>query len=132
VRAEYQKNYSALLLLWKGIGQFVARNPHYRVLFGPVSISARYRDSSHDLLMAFLQQNRLDADLAKLVEATHPRIANAVPAVASASIEEVDRLIAAAESDGKGVPILLRQYLKLNAKLLGFNVDPRLVMRWTP
>jgi putative hemolysin len=125
VRAEYQKNYSALLLLWKGIGQFVARNPHYRVLFGPVSISARYRDSSHDLLMAFLQQNRLDADLAKLVEATHPRIANAVPAVASASIEEVDRLIAAAESDGKGVPILLRQYLKLNAKLLGFNVDPR-------
>ena len=29
-----------------------------------------------------------------------------------------------AESDGKGVPILLRQYLKLNARLIGFNVDP--------
>jgi putative hemolysin len=125
VRAEYQKNYSALLLLWKGIGQFVVRNPHYRVLFGPVSISARYRDSSHDLLMAFLQQNRLDADLAKLVDAIHPRSAKAASAVSVASIEEVDRLIAAAESDGKGVPILLRQYLKLNAKLLGFNIDPR-------
>jgi putative hemolysin len=125
VRAEYQKNYNALLLLWKGIGQFVARNPQHRVLFGPVSISARYRDSSHDLLMAFLQQNRLDVDLAQLVEAMHPRVASVAPAtVASASIEEVDRLIAGVEFDGKGVPILLRQYLKLNAKLLGFNVDP--------
>ena len=27
VRAEYQKSYAALLLLWKGIGQYVARNP---------------------------------------------------------------------------------------------------------
>jgi hypothetical protein len=30
----------------------------------------------------------------------------------------------AMEGDGKGVPILLRQYLKLNARLIGFNVDP--------
>ena len=60
VRAEYQKNYNALLLLWKGIGRFVARHPQYRVLFGPVSISCRYSDSSHRLLMAFLQQNHLD------------------------------------------------------------------------
>ncbi len=28
------------------------------------------------------------------------------------------------EPDGKGVPILLRQYLKLGGRLLGFNVDP--------
>ena len=27
------------------------------------------------------------------------------------------------EPDGKGVPILLRQYLKLGARLIGFNVD---------
>jgi hypothetical protein len=29
------------------------------------------------------------------------------------------------EGDGKGVPVLLRQYLKLKAKLIGFNVDPQ-------
>lgn len=28
------------------------------------------------------------------------------------------------EVDGKGVPILLKQYVKLGGKLLGFNVDP--------
>ena len=27
------------------------------------------------------------------------------------------------ETDGKGMPVLLRQYLKLNARLIGVNVD---------
>ena len=126
VRAEYQKNYGALLLLWKGIGQFIARHPQYRVLFGPVSISARYSDSSHRLLMAFLQQNHLERDLADLVKAINPRAVNPAPAPAiPRSVDEANRLVAEAEADGKGVPILLRQYLKLNAKLLGFNVDPQ-------
>jgi putative hemolysin len=126
VRAEYQKNYNALRLLWKGIGQFVVRHPQYRVLFGPVSISSRYSDSSHRLLMAFLQQNHLDRDLADLVEAINPRLVNPAPAPAiPRSVDEANRLVAEAEGDGKGVPILLRQYLKLNAKLFGFNVDPQ-------
>jgi putative hemolysin len=125
VRAEYQKNYNALLLLWKGIGRFVATHPQYRVLFGPVSISCRYSDSSHRLLMAFLQQNHLDSDLANLVEAINPRTVHPAPApTIPRSLDEVNRLVAEAEDDGKGVPILLRQYLKLNAKLIGFNVDP--------
>ena len=47
VRLEYQKHHQALLLLWRGIGEFVVRNPQYRMLFGPVSISARYCDASH-------------------------------------------------------------------------------------
>jgi len=126
VRTEYQKNYSALLLLWKGIGRFVASHPQYRVLFGPVSISRRYSDISHRLLMAFLHQNHLDSDLADLVEAITPPVLNPAPALAvPRTMEEADRLVTEAERDGKGVPILLRQYLKLNAKLLAFNVDPQ-------
>jgi putative hemolysin len=123
IRAEYQKNYSALLLLWRGIGQFVVRNPQYRFLFGPVSVSARYSSTSHALLIAFLRQNHLDAGLAALVQAIHPverRPAVNVPR----SIDEVNRLVADAEQDGKGVPVLVRQYLKLNAKLIAFNTDP--------
>ena len=96
------------------------------MLFGPVSISARYSDSSHQLLMAFLKQNHLDADLANLVEAIHPRAMDRTPAhPLPASIEEANRLVARMEGDGKGVPVLLRQYLKLKAKLIGFNVDPQ-------
>ena len=127
VRAEYQKDYSPLLLLWKGIGQFVVQHPQYRVLFGPVSISARYSDTSHQLLMAFLRQNHLDRDLADLVDAVNPGTATKTIAPATAipkNIDEANALVAQTEGDGKGVPVLLRQYLKLNARLLGFNVDP--------
>jgi putative hemolysin len=127
IRVEYQKNYNALLLLWKGIGQFVVRHPEYRVLFGPVSISARYSDSSQRLLMAFLQQNHLNQNLAELVEAINPGAVKPAASLSSAiprSIDEANWLVTQAEPDGKGLPILLRQYLKLNARLIGFNVDP--------
>jgi putative hemolysin len=127
VRREYQKNYNALLLLWKGIGQFVVRHPHYRFLFGPVSVSARYADTSHGLLMEFLRQNHLAADLAAVVDAIHPCKYSPAPdagALAPQTLDEVNRLVAQTEHDGKGVPVLLRQYLKLNARLIGFNIDP--------
>ena len=126
VRPEYQRSYSALLLLWKGIGQFVVRSPRYRVLFGCVSISGRYQETSQQLLRAFLAQERLDTALAGLVEPLNPPSPIAPPAreaVACADVETLERLITRIEGS-HGIPVLLRQYLKLNATLLGFNVDP--------
>ncbi|MDZ7828661.1 MAG: hypothetical protein U5K33_03930 [Halofilum sp. (in: g-proteobacteria)] len=35
----------------------------------------------------------------------------------------MSELIAQIEPDAKGVPVLLRQYLKLGGRILGFNVD---------
>ena len=124
LRAEYQKNYGALLLLWRGIGQFVVRNPQYRFLFGPVSVSARYSSTSHALLTTFLRQNHLDADLAALVQAIHPVEPRPAVDAVPQTIDEVNRLVARAEPDGKGVPVLIRQYLKLDARLIAFNTDP--------
>jgi hypothetical protein len=49
---------------------------------------------------------------------------SAAPAAdAVTDLQRLDQLIAGHEADGKGMPVLLRQYLRLNAKLLGFNVD---------
>ena len=39
------------------------------------------------------------------------------------TIEPLAALVEDLEPDGKGVPILLRQYLKLGGRVLGFNVD---------
>jgi putative hemolysin len=127
VRVEYQRHPTALLALWKGIGAYVVRNPQYRFLFGPVSISARHSDASRGLLAAFLEQNHLDSVLAGMVEPFHPR--PRTPGIASVatiptSVDEANRLVSSLEDDGKGMPVLLRQYLKLNARLIGFNVDP--------
>jgi putative hemolysin len=131
VREEYQKEYLPLMLLWKAIGRFVAREPRYRNLIGPVSISSDYASLTKQILMSFLQCNTRLASLASLIAPRNPPqfgpprdSAAAVAGHAVQSIEEVDELVAEIEQDRRRVPVLLRQYLKLGAKLLGFNVDP--------
>jgi putative hemolysin len=131
VRHEYQRTYSPLLLPWRGISTYVSRNPRYRFLFGPVSISNDYHPGSRELIVTFLKKKYCRAaDLAKLVRARNPFRARPVrwwaagpePSV-SWDIEELSALVADIEVDRKGVPVLLKQYLKLGGKLVSFNVD---------
>jgi putative hemolysin len=126
VRIEYQRQHQPLMLLWKGIGQFVARHPNYRMLFGPVSVSARYSDTSRAALISFLQRTRLDPSLAALVTPKRPCLAACVRTSGTVAVEldALERHVAATEPDAKGLPVLLRQYLRLNARVLGFSVDP--------
>ena len=46
VRAEYQRSFAPMMLLWRGIGRFIECSPQYAVLFGPVSISNSYSPAS--------------------------------------------------------------------------------------
>jgi putative hemolysin len=127
VRPEYQKNYAALLLLWKGIGAWVAKNPRCKVLFGPVSISNDYKPVSRQLMATFFQQLRRSHGLADLVKARSPFRTRAVEGsgMVAWDIEDLSALISDIESDRKGLPVLLRQYLKLGGELLCFNLDAR-------
>ena len=133
VRPEYQREYAPLLLLWRGIATYVARNPRYRMLFGPVSISNDYHCLTKQLLVTFLRLNRSLPNIGRLVRPRNaPRIAaprqwdGRLAAAVVRDIADVDELVGEIEGDRRrpGVPVLLRQYLKLNARLLGFNVDP--------
>jgi putative hemolysin len=129
VREEYQRGFAPLLALWKGVGQFVVRNPRYRRLLGAVSISSRYDSFSRQLLVRFLSTAAAHPSAARLVRPRRPlpvRPADdRILAVASAaSLESVSELVCAIERDGKPMPVLLRQYLNLNARLLAFSVDP--------
>jgi len=131
IRAEYQKAYTSLFLLWKGISAFIGRNPHYRVLFGPVSITNEYREASRCMILASMRQTCMADDLAHLVKPKFP------PKPPQRSewclkeyteylndIDQVAGYVAEIEPDGKDIPVLLRQYLKLSGRLLAFNVDP--------
>jgi hypothetical protein len=40
-------------------------------------------------------------------------------------IQEFSELISDIERDGTGIPILLKHYMKLGGKFLGFSVDPK-------
>jgi putative hemolysin len=130
VRIEYQKSFAALLLLWKGIGEYVGRNPRYCRLIGPVSISNDYRPLSRELLVEFLRKRNLDRVGRTFVRPKQPfRGRFSVRSLggnaeALGDIEALSTVVADLEPDGKGAPVLLRQYLKLGGRMLGFNVDP--------
>jgi putative hemolysin len=131
VRKEYQRSFSSLLLLWRGIGAFVVRNPRYKILFGPVSINDDYQSSSRQLLVTFLKMNNFMPELARMVKPRTPLRPSPLAQWKSRKmrmivddLEDVEELIADIETDLKGVPILLKQYLKLGGQLLGFNIDP--------
>jgi putative hemolysin len=129
VRREYQRTYAPLLLLWRGIGEFLVCNPRYKVLFGPVSISTDYTPASRQLMVQFLKAYRQSPELAPMVRARNPfrarpfRIAQELVKAPSWDLEELSTLVADIELDRKGVPILLKQYLKLGGELVAFNVD---------
>jgi putative hemolysin len=131
VRPEYQKTYAPLLLLWKGIGQFLIRNPQYKLLFGPVSISNGYTAASRQLMVKFLSAYRQSPELAPLVRARNPfrqlssKSTDELIGATILDIEELSTLIADVETDRKGVPVLLKQYLKLGGELVAFHVDRR-------
>ena len=129
VRTEHQKSYVGLMLLWKGIGEFVGRHPRYATLFGPVSISAEYRSASQQLIKAFLERNRKMTEWAAWVRPTNPfreprGAGQPVGPASLESLEDVSTFISEIEADQKGVPVLLKQYMKLEGRLLAFNVDP--------
>lgn len=127
VREEYQRGFAPLLALWKGIGKHVARNPRYRMLFGPVSISNQYQAVSRELMVMFLERNASLRDWMNLVSNRNPLKFRArkpeIPA-AGFGLEDLSDVISDLEPSRAGIPVLLRQYLKLGGKLLAFNVDP--------
>ncbi|MBC8131439.1 MAG: GNAT family N-acetyltransferase, partial [Deltaproteobacteria bacterium] len=134
IRPEYQRKPTALALLWRGIGEYLVRNPQYKTLFGPVSISRDYQGLSRRLMVDFLgRQGREQApDQARSprVKAKNPPRERLEPDerraldVLAKDADGVSTLVAELEDDNKGMPVLLRHYLRLNARILSFNVDP--------
>lgn len=131
IRREYQKHYSPLLLLWKGIAKFAQLHPDCPVLFGAVSISSDYQSLSRTLMVNFLNGHIYDNVLASSVRPRRGfRARKFVPKPVHQltqllmNVEELSASVQDLERDGKGLPVLIRQYLKLGGKLLGFNVDP--------
>ena len=130
ITASYQKSYQPLLLLWKGVAEFVVANPKYTKLFGCVSISGEYSVLSRELIMNFMQRHAYLPELASQATPKRPpkgkrlkKVDFSLPEAVFRDPEDVADFVRDVESD-KSIPVLLRQYLKLGGKILGFNVDP--------
>ncbi len=131
VAPEHQRSFSPLTMLWRGIGAYVARQPRYRTLVGPVSMSGSYTGLARALVAAWLERHAGDPALAGVVRALNPprhrpdvrRLAQRL-AGDLADVGDLSACVADLEDDGRGVPVLVREYLKLGGRFVAFNVDP--------
>jgi putative hemolysin len=130
VRPEYQRQYAPLLMLWKAISRFVAQRPETPVLFGAVSISNTYSHASRELICSFFETRMRQDELSGMVTPRRPFRPSRLRrwdcrALCSAlrDVEDLSNPIADVEIDGKGLPILMKQYAKVGGRFLGFNVD---------
>lgn len=131
LRPEYQKGYAPLLLLWRGLCAYIASNPRYRTLFGAVSVAATYAPFSRELIATALGMPPALHPLAGHVSPRNPLHARSavrrelrrLPALLE-DASELSAVVSDVEPDGKGLPVLLREYLKLGGRLLGWSVDP--------
>ncbi|MEG1507099.1 MAG: lysophospholipid acyltransferase family protein [Akkermansia sp.] len=127
---EYQKRPLALGTIWQGIGHYMARYPQYRYLYGTVSISRDYTNLSRAIIVSYLEAKEMEGKLASSVRAFTPPHRLKLKAselrilpIGLTDSQGLSQLISEIEEDGKGIPVLLRQYLRLNGKILSFSVD---------
>jgi putative hemolysin len=129
VHVDYQRSFAPLYLLWKGLSEYIGRHPRYAKLIGAASISNRYDPASRALMVAALRAWRRELLLGSLVRARQPFQAGLSlrslcgEVQFGSDVESLSSLIEDREPDGKGLPVLLRHYLRLGARSIGFNID---------
>lgn len=135
ITSEYQRKREPLFLLWKGILHVLLKNTEYRYLIGPVSISNNFSKFSKSLLIDFIRKNYFHDEYSQYVK---PRKAFKVDYEnidylsilhsTNGDIAKLDRIIEDIEPSHFKIPVLVKKYLKQNAKILEFNVDARFNM----
>lgn len=128
VTLDYQRHPSALDLLWRGIGRFVAKHPDYDTLFGCVSISSSHSEIARAFISdAMMESFRAEQKFLERVKPIFPlRVKGKVWSRGMLkSIQDVslfNKLVGQCDP-GKTIPVLLRHYLALNGRFIGFAIN---------
>ena len=104
VVSEYQQKPMPLFLLWKGIALTTLHFPEHKYLLGGVSISNQFSD--------FSKLKLKDADKDFIFDETQ------------SDLNKFDKIIDELEPGDLRLPVLIKKYIKQNAKVIAFNVDP--------
>lgn len=128
---EYQQKPMPLFLLWKGIVHTTLRHPEHKFLIGGVSISNQFTNFSKSLMIEFMKSHYYDPYVAQYV---HPKQEFKVKLkdadkdfvfdATAADLNKFDKFIDEIEPGALRMPVLLKKYIKQNARLVAFNVDP--------
>ena len=128
---QYQQRPFPLFLLWKGIVHTTLRYPDHKYLIGGVSISNKFSEFTKSLMIEFMKSNYYDPYVAqyinpkkefkvKLKDADKDFVFDA----SQADLKKFDKIIDEVEPGSLRMPVLIKKYIKQNAKVVAFNVDP--------
>ncbi len=126
--SDYQRKPTSLLMLWRGIFHTLFSQLDYRYMIGPVTISGEFQRSSKTIILTHLSQHHFDPEMAAHV---HPRTgAEGIDApIDPALIEKmdnitlIDKIVSDIEKDERCIPVLIKKYLQLGGRIIGYNVD---------
>lgn len=128
---EYQQKPMPLFLLWKGIVHTTLRHPEHKYLIGGVSISNKFSNFSKSLMIEFMKSHYYDPYIAQYI---HPKKEFKVKLKdadkdfifdeTKADLIKFDRIIDEIEPGSLRMPVLIKKYVKQNARVIAFNVDP--------
>lgn len=130
ITPEYQRQPASLDTLWMGIGRYLNKYPHYRYLYGTVSISRDYSFASRSLILSFLRKNCMNREMEREVKAYFPPngmglrsedsrlLSSALP-----DVRALTSMVSEIEGNGAGIPVLLKQYLRLGGRMVSFGID---------
>ncbi len=128
---DYQQKPMPLFLLWRGIIHTTLRYPEHKFLLGGVSISNQFSDFSKSLMIEFMKSHYYDPYIAQYV---HPKKEFKVKLKdadkdfifdeAESDLNKLDKIIDELEPGNLRLPVLIKKYIKQNARLVAFNVDP--------
>lgn len=128
---EYQRKAMSLFLLWKGLLTVLLNHAEYRYMIGPVSISNEFSPLSKSLIVEFVLNNHFDHEMARLVKPRKEYViqgdkrvdSSIIIDTAEKDITKVETVVSDVDN-GFRIPVLLKKYLELNARIIGFNIDP--------
>jgi len=131
ITKDYQLKPMPLFLLWKGIVHTTLRHPEHKFLIGGVSISNQFTDFSKSLMIEFMKSHYYDPYIAQYI---HPKKEFRVKLKdadkdfifdeAEADLVKFDKIIDEIEPGTLRLPVLIKKYIKQNARVVAFNVDP--------
>lgn len=131
ITKEYQQRPMPLFLLWKGIVHCTLRFPKHKYLIGGVSISNKFSNFSKSLMIEFMRSHYYDPDVAQYIR---PKKEFKVKLKdvdkdfvfdeTKADLNKFDKFIDEMEPGSLRLPVLIKKYIKQNARVVAFNVDP--------
>lgn len=131
VKPDYQRGLS-LLIIWMALARYIIKNPRYKYLIGPVSISNEFQENSKHLMVNYLMKNH-PHEKSSLVQSKNPPKfgSNLSPdeltelVDASLNLKSLQEFVRQAEGNPRAqVPQLIKLYLELGVRFLAFNHDP--------